>query len=138
VACFRQRLEELMRQTQAGELALCFFDESGFSPNPRLQSGWSLRGQTKAYCPEPHRQRVNVPGCLRKCVRLVWETVTHTVERQDVIAFFDSLELNAIEILWKQAKYFWRPFVASTGAALRQEVEALMQGFGQEHTIDFQ
>ena len=49
-----------------------------------------------------------------------------------------SPELNAIEILWKQAKYFWRRFVALTGAALRQEVETLMQGFGQEYTIDFQ
>lgn len=172
-----------MQQAQAGELALCFFDESGFSPNPPLQSGWSLRGQTRACCPETHLQRVNVLGCLQKGVRLVWETVTHTVNREDVMAFFDRLadqvtkktvvvldnaqihrgepmrekqveweqkglhllylppyspELNAIEILWKQAKYFWRRFVALSGLALQQEVETLMQGFGHEYTINFQ
>lgn len=172
-----------MQQARAGELALCFFDESGFSPNPPIQKGWSLRGQTREYCPVSHLQRVNVLGCLQKGVRLVWETLTHTVAREDVIAFFDRLadqiakktvvvldnaaihrgepmrnkqmewekkglhllylppyspEFNAIEILWKQAKYFWRRFLALSGDALQQEVEALMRGFGTEYTIAFQ
>jgi hypothetical protein len=69
VARFRQQLEALTRQ--AGELALCFFGESGFSPNPPLQSGGSLRGQTRACCPESHRQRVNVLGGLQKGAHLV-------------------------------------------------------------------
>lgn len=130
-----------------------------------------------------HQQRVNVLGCLQKGVRLVWQTLTHTVDRQDVIAFFDRLadqvrqktmvvldnapihrgepmrtkqrewenkglhllylppyspEFNAIEILWKQAKYFWRRFMALSGDALQQEVETLMQGYGKEYTINFQ
>lgn len=172
-----------MHKARAGELTLCFFDESGFSPNPPLQSGWSPRGQTREYCPVSHRQRVNVLGCLHKGVRLVWETLSHTVAREDVIGFFDRLveqiaqktvvvldnaaihrgepmrnkqmewakkglhllylppyspEFNAIEILWKQAKYFWRRFLALSGDALQQEVEALMQGFGTEYTIAFQ
>lgn len=183
MARFRQRLEGLILQAQAGQLALYFFDESGFSPNPPIQSGWSLRGATRTYCPLSHRQRVNVLGCLQKGARLVWETVTHTVERADVIAFFDRLvtqvagktvvvldnapihrgeamrekqaewetkglsllylppyspELNAIEILWKQAKYFWRRFLALSGLELQQEVDALMQGYGSEYTISFQ
>jgi transposase len=183
VARFRAQLESLMQQAQAGQLALYFFDESGFSPNPPIQSGWSLRGATRTYCPVSHRERINVLGCLQKGVRLVWESVTHTVERTDVIAFFDRLveeiacktivvldnaqihrgepmrqkqaewdkkglrllylppyspELNAIEILWKQAKYFWRRFLALSGLELRQEVEALMRGFGSEYTIAFQ
>jgi transposase len=172
-----------MQKARAGDLALCFFDESGFSSNPPLQSGWSLRGQTRDYCPASHRQRVNVLGCLQKGVRLVWETFTHTVAREDGIAFFDRLldqmaqktvvvldnapihrgepmrnkqlkwekkglhllylppyspEFNAIEILWKQAKYFWRCFLPLSGDELQQEVQALMQGFGTEYTIDFQ
>ncbi len=172
-----------MDQAHAGELALCFFDESGFSPNPPIQSGWSLRGQTREVCPIAHRQRVNVLGCLQKGVRLVWQTLTHTVGREDVIVFFDRLadtirkktvvvldnaaihrgepmrnkqvewekkglhllylppyspQFNAIEILWKQAKYFWRRFLALSGQELQQEVESLMQGFGSEYTIHFQ
>jgi transposase len=115
-------------------------------------------------------------------VHLVWETLTHTVERQDVIGFFDRLantiakktvvpdnapihrgepmrskqaqrekkglhllylppyspEFNAIEILWKQVKYFWRRFLALSGDELLQEIETLMQGFGTDYTIDFQ
>lgn len=130
-----------------------------------------------------HHYWVNVLGCLQKGVRLIWETVTHTVDRNDVIAFFDQLadqvaqetvvvldnapmhrgelmrnkqvewekkglhllylppyspEFNAIEILWKQAKYFWRRFLALSENELQQEVESLMQGFGTEYTINFQ
>lgn len=33
------QLDTLKQQAQAGTLALCFFDESGFSPIPPLQSG---------------------------------------------------------------------------------------------------
>lgn len=146
----------MKQQAQAGTLALCFFDEAGFSPIPPLQSGWSLRGQTRCCCPDSHKQRVNVLGCLQKGRRLIWKTVTHSVTREDVIAFFDRMadsltkttvvvldnagihhggpmrerqtqwerqglhllylppycpELNAIEILWKHAKYFWRRFL---------------------------
>jgi transposase len=141
------------------------FDESGFSPNPPAQSSWSLRGETRQVCPVSHQQRVNVLdclqlGCLQKGMQLVWETLTHTVARDDVIAFFDRLadqvnkktvvvldnapihrgasmrhkqrgwekkglhllhlppyspEFNAIEILWKQTKYFWQSFLAVSG-----------------------
>jgi hypothetical protein len=45
--------------------------------------------------------------------------------------------LNAIEILWKQAKYFWRRFRTLSGAALHDEVDALMRGFGNDYTIAF-
>lgn len=173
----------MTQKARAGELALCFFDESGFSPNPPIQSGWSLRGQTRQCCPVSHHYRVNVLGCLQKSVRLIWETVTHSVDRNDVIAFFDRLadqvaqetvvvldnapihrgelmrnkqvqwekkglhllylppyspEFIAIEILWKQAKYFWRRFLALSENELQQEVESLMQGFGTEYTINFQ
>lgn len=173
----------MCQQAQAGQLALCFFDESGFSPNPPIQYGWSVLGQTRTCTPGSHRQRVNVLGCLQKGVRLVWEAVTQPVRRENVIAFFDRLvedivcktvvildnasihrgepmkekqeqwarkglhflylpayspEFNAIEILWKQAKYFWRRFIALSGMELQDEVEALMRGFSTEYTIDFQ
>jgi hypothetical protein len=45
--------------------------------------------------------------------------------------------LNAIEILWKQAKYFWRRFLTLSGMALHDEVDALMPGFGTDYTITF-
>lgn len=48
-----------------------------------------------------------------------------------------SPELNRIEILWKHAKHFWRRPLGLTGAALRDEVETLMRGFGSRYTINF-
>lgn len=182
MARFREQLAALTQQAQKGQLALYFFDESGFSPNPSIQSGWSLRGTTRSYCPVSHRERVNVLGCLQKGGALVWETIAHTVQRRDVIVFFDHLaqairgqtvvvldnaqihrgepmrqkqrewekkglqllylppyspEFNAIEILWKNAKYFWRRFLTFTGDSLQQEVDSLMQSFGTEYTINF-
>lgn len=48
-----------------------------------------------------------------------------------------SPELNRIEILWKHAKHYWRRPIGLTGAALREEVESLMRGFGTRFTIKF-
>jgi transposase len=46
-------------------------------------------------------------------------------------------ELNAIEILWKQAKYFWREFKRLTAEALVDEVSSIMKNYGKEFTIKF-
>lgn len=48
-----------------------------------------------------------------------------------------SPELNRIEILWKQAKYFWRKFVRITAGALVDEVNSLMANYETEFTINF-
>ena len=48
-----------------------------------------------------------------------------------------SPELNRIEILWTQAKYFWRRFVSLKGNELLDEIESLMKGFETAFTIDF-
>lgn len=180
---FREQLDELKQQAQAGELVLCFFDESGFSPNPPMQSGWTPIGQTRSCCPGAHNQRINVLGCLEKDGPLIWEAIAHSVTSEDVAAFFEryasalakktvvildnagihrsaliqekrlewerqglyfqylpaySPELNAIEILWKQAKYFWRRFLVLSDRELLNEVESVMKGFGTRYTINFQ
>ena len=168
---------------RAGQCELLFFDESGFSPNPPLQSGWSLIGQTRSVEPLSHGERVNVLGALRHDGKLYWKTQQRPTVRDDVIGFFDELagqvhavpcivvldnasfhhgkpmekrrrkwmaqglflyylppyspELNRIEILWKQAKYFWRRFVNLKGGELLDEIESLMKGFGTAFTINF-
>lgn len=48
-----------------------------------------------------------------------------------------SPELNRIEILWKQAKYFWRRFTSLKGSDLLNEIQSLMKGFGTAFTINF-
>ncbi len=48
-----------------------------------------------------------------------------------------SPELNRIEVLWKQAKYFWRRFVYVTGEELPQEVRSIMEKFGNTFAINF-
>jgi transposase len=48
-----------------------------------------------------------------------------------------SPELNSIEVLWKQAKYFWRKFARLTGSALIDEVNAVMANYGTEFTMNF-
>ncbi|WP_354670289.1 transposase [Janthinobacterium sp. SUN073] len=48
-----------------------------------------------------------------------------------------SPELNRIEILWKQAKYFWRRFVGLKGSELLSEAASLMKGFGTAFTNKF-
>ena len=48
-----------------------------------------------------------------------------------------SPELNRIEILWKQAKYFWRRFVYLAGDSLREEVHSIMQNYGKTFTVNF-
>jgi len=173
-------LDQLAR---AGQCELLFFDESGFSPNPPLQSGWTPIGQTRSVEPLSHGERVNVLGALRHDGKLVWKTQQRPTVRDDVIGFFDELaaqahavprivvldnasfhkgkpmekrrrkwlaqglflyylppyspELNRIEILWKQAKYFWRRYISLKGQELVDEIQSLMKGFGTAFTINF-
>ena len=168
---------------RAGRCELLFFDESGFSPNPPIQLGWTPIGQTRGVAPLAHDQRVNVLAALRHDDTLHWKTQRRPTVREDVIGFFDELaarehavprivvldnasfhkgkqiekrrrkwmaqglflyylppyspELNRIEILWKQAKYFWRRFVSLKGNELLDEIESLMKGFGTAFTINF-
>ena len=174
---------ELDQLACAGQCELLFYDESGFSPNPPIQSGWSPIGQTRGVEPLSHGERVNVLGTLRHDHTLHWRTQRRPTVRDDVIRFFDELaaqdhtvprivvldnasfhkgpqiekcrrkwmaqglflsylppyspELNRIEILWKQVKYFWRRFVGLKGSELLTKVESLMKGFGTAFTINF-
>lgn len=48
-----------------------------------------------------------------------------------------SPELNRIEILWKQAKYFWRRFLHLTGDSLREEVRSILENYGKAFTVNF-
>ena len=70
---------------------MLYFDESGFSPNPSLQYGWSRIGETRSVAPLAHRQRVNVLGALRHDGQLIWTTQQRPTKREDVIAFFDQI-----------------------------------------------
>jgi hypothetical protein len=70
---------------------LLYFDESGFSPNPPVQYGWTRIGQTRSVEPLAHRQRVNVLGALRHDGPLIWTTHQRPTARDDVIAFFNQV-----------------------------------------------
>lgn len=48
-----------------------------------------------------------------------------------------SPELNMIEILWKQAKYYWREFVTWSKDSLRSNISELLDGFGTKFQINF-
>ncbi|MET0961757.1 MAG: IS630 family transposase [Noviherbaspirillum sp.] len=48
-----------------------------------------------------------------------------------------SPELNRIEILWKQAKYYWRRFRSLQKDERLNEVNSIFNAFGTEFTIHF-
>jgi transposase len=48
-----------------------------------------------------------------------------------------SPELNRIEILWKQAKYYWRRFWSLKGEGLLNEVNSIFNAFKTDFTINF-
>jgi transposase len=61
-------------------------------------------------------------------------------ERQNLYLYYlppYSPELNRIEILWKQAKYFWRRFRYLAGDSLRDEVRSIMENYGKAFTVNF-
>jgi transposase len=81
----------LGRLDHARQCELLYFDESGFSPNPPVQYGWSQIEQTRSVERQAHRQRVNVLGALRHDGWLTWVTQQRPTMRDDVIAFFDQI-----------------------------------------------
>lgn len=48
-----------------------------------------------------------------------------------------SPELNMIEILWKQAKYFWRKFETWTKESFKEKISDMLDGFGSKFQISF-
>lgn len=48
-----------------------------------------------------------------------------------------SPELNLIEILWKQAKYYWRKFASWTRQDLLQDVNDIFQAYGEKFEINY-
>lgn len=48
-----------------------------------------------------------------------------------------SPELNPIEIVWKQAKYYWREFVTWSKENMVDEIRNLFQGYGTKFKINF-
>ncbi len=48
-----------------------------------------------------------------------------------------SPELNRIEILWKQAKYFWRSLRYLVGDSLGDEVRYIMKNYRKAFTVNF-
>ncbi len=48
-----------------------------------------------------------------------------------------SPELNAIEMLWKQAKYHWRSFKTWARDKLLTEVKELLDGYGSKFHVSF-
>ena len=84
-------IRELGRLDREQRCELLYFDESGFSPNPPVQYGWSRIGQTRSVEPLAHRQRVNVLGALRHDGQLIWTTQQRPTTRDDVISFFDQI-----------------------------------------------
>lgn len=48
-----------------------------------------------------------------------------------------SPELNLIEILWKQAKYYWRKFTTWSTENLLLEINNIFQGYGEKFEISY-
>ena len=76
---------------QAGQCDLLYSDESGFSPNPPLQDGWTPIGHTRCAETSVHRQRVNVLGALGHDDKVLWTIKEQRTMRNDVIVFFDAI-----------------------------------------------
>jgi transposase len=179
----REIIASLQARAQAGQCELLYFDETGFSPNPPVQYGWTRVGQTRCAQAGSHQQRVNVLGALRHDHQLIWHAHQQHTVRNDVTAFLDRLaqqphsvpriivldnapihkggemkekrlqwekaglylyylpayspELNRIEILWKQAKHFWRKFMYLTKDSLLNEVRSIMENYRKAFTIKF-
>ncbi|HCL0977478.1 TPA: transposase [Salmonella enterica] len=48
-----------------------------------------------------------------------------------------SPELNRIEMVWKQMKYYWRDFQVMTADKIEQWVERVSNQFGKEYMFTF-
>ena len=84
-------IASLQATAKAGKCDLLSFDESGFSPNPPVQYGWTRIRQTRCAESGSHNQRGNVLGARRQDNELIWCAQQKRTVRDDVIAFFDQI-----------------------------------------------
>ena len=85
----KQQLEALKAQEAAGEIALYYFDESGFCQIPYLPYAWQEKGETLALESE-RGKRLNVLGFLSRVQGLTAYTREGSVTTELVIACFDA------------------------------------------------
>ena len=85
----KQQLEVLKAQEAAGEIALYYFDESGFCQIPYLPYAWQEKGETLALESE-RGKRLNVLGFLSRVQGLTAYTREGSVTTELVIACFDA------------------------------------------------
>ena len=85
-------MSQLQEGARNGEIELLYFDEAGFSCLPNVQRSWSPLAQPHTADASLGRKRVNVIGALDYVGnKLHFETHEHSVRREHVVSFIDSL-----------------------------------------------
>ena len=85
----KECLAAFKQQENDGELALYYFDESGFSTTPSVPYGWQRIGETRRI-PCHRSRRVNVLGFLSRSNDLFFHTAEQAVTTDTVVAAFDA------------------------------------------------
>jgi hypothetical protein len=85
----QQRLERLHQAEGQGQVAIYYFDASGFSLTPMVPYAWQPRRQTRCL-PSASGPRLNVLGFLSKANDTFFYPVEERVRSAEVIAAFDA------------------------------------------------
>jgi DDE superfamily endonuclease len=85
----KECLAAFKQQENDGELALYYFDESGFSTTPSVPYGWQRIGETRRI-PCHRSKRMNVLGFLSRSNDLFFHTAEQAVTTDTVVAAFDA------------------------------------------------
>lgn len=82
-------LASLKRQDDAGELALYYFDESGFSTAPCVPYGWQRIGETRQI-PCHRGKRLNVLGFMNRRNNVFFHVAEQAVTTDTVVDAFEA------------------------------------------------
>jgi transposase len=80
----------LIRQAQAGEIELAYFDEAGFEPQPPNRSAWTQKGEVLTVTAK-RAKRLNVLGAMLSSGRLFTAQLRRSVNGLCFIAFMFAL-----------------------------------------------
>lgn len=92
----KAQLEELKRLDEAGEIELCYMDESGFCLIPCVPYGWQPLGEYQSI-PSQHSPRLNVLGFLNRRNELDAYVSKQSITSNVVIACIDTFFPNPVK-----------------------------------------
>ncbi|QTA93069.1 transposase [Desulfonema magnum] len=161
----QEKIADLEKRQENGEIDVRYFDESDFCPTPCVPYAWQPKGE---YIEVPFTPFIfEGGGTDADLVIACFDSFSESISQKTFVIMDNSSvhkskkflsclpewhkkglnikflptyspELNLIEILWRKIKYEWLPFSAYISfSKLEEHLDNILLNLGSQYTVEF-